>query len=356
MQKNRIIIFILYLCSLVHGIYADEILSKQKQDPTQVGKWVVDSSTWEQSQWFDTKNFITFANRTQIEKNLKTHKNFTDTFFTTEDGYTLHGLWRKAEHADFTIIFCAGWLPGKQTGMATFVEMMPQNCNILFFNGRGKGNSTGKLSLLNIFNYGVHEHKDVIAAIRHAHKLGEQKPIILHGICVGAYLAARAVCALTPTDRQGYNIKGLVIDSGFDSINSMAKSLPENRINCSIKPFFLKKLMHTMFGYARKLFYDPWMMRHEQKINISIPLPDAQVPVFFIHSDDDQDAPYKTIESLIDTTVKTIPQSRSWLIHYDQKENSKGHHGVHHLKHKYEYCARLLEFIQNITQKVTETT
>lgn len=328
--------------SVVIGYYRSSVIS--------VGKWRIDTSDWENSHWFDTKNFINFRNRHQIEAKLKKEKSFQDVFFDTEDGYKLHGLWRTSQSADFTIIFCAGWSPGKQTGMATFVEMMPENCNILFFNGRGKGKSTGKLSLLNVFNYGVHEHKDVIAAINYAQQ--GQKPIILHGICVGAYLAARAACALseekTATTK---NVAGLVFDSGFVSINGMAESLPENAINCAIKYNILKNFFYKMFICARKLLYDPWMKRHEKTINISEKLPQTKIPTLFIHSDDDKDAPYENIKSMVQQTLTNNNKSDEWLINYSadsKNKHARGHHGVHHLKKKEQYCNKLLDFIKKL--------
>jgi len=108
---------------------------------------------------------------------------------------------------------CAGWLPGKKEGMATFYALLPENCNILLFDARGRGASEGSL-LYNIWKYGTSEYKDIIGAIfwiNHNNKL----PIIIGGTCSGVFNAAHAIIKLTQKNLiHKTNVKGffLIVD------------------------------------------------------------------------------------------------------------------------------------------------
>src|SRR5437762_5915033 len=80
------------------------------------------------------------AARTALE-----NAGFIKTTFTTSDNFKLAGLFLSRPHATCNIIICAGWLPGRKEGMATFYDLLPNDCNILFFDARGRGESEGLL-------------------------------------------------------------------------------------------------------------------------------------------------------------------------------------------------------------------
>src|SRR5258706_8981366 len=94
-------------------------------------------------------------NYSAVQACLKAH-GFKKITFQTPDNLTIHGLFLERPHATCNVIVCAGWLPGKQEGMATFYASLPQHCNILFFDARGHGNSEGPL-LWKLWQYGIHE-------------------------------------------------------------------------------------------------------------------------------------------------------------------------------------------------------
>ena len=65
------------------------------------------------------------------------------------------------------------------TGMTTLIPMLPNNCNIIFYNNRGKGLSKGSLwsSFLwkNLRHYGANEYNDVLGALNYAKSLDKRK-------------------------------------------------------------------------------------------------------------------------------------------------------------------------------------
>ena len=76
---------------------------------------------------------------------------------------------------------------------------MLSDCNILFIDARGHGKSEGSV-LKNMWGYGKHEYKDIIAAIKFAHKKNDV-PIILYGVCAGAFNSMHALLKLQKKNR-----------------------------------------------------------------------------------------------------------------------------------------------------------
>ena len=83
-----------------------------------------------------------------------------------------------------TIIYCAGFYPGKKEGMTTFFAMLhDQPYNFLFFDARGHGESEGCFldpyqpitTSQNFAHYGKFEHLDIIAAIEYIGNYNKQK-------------------------------------------------------------------------------------------------------------------------------------------------------------------------------------
>src|SRR5260221_7912244 len=78
---------------------------------------------------FYTTSFL--KNDTAVRSSLK-GQGFTEVTFKTPDNLTLHGLFLSRHNATSNVIICAGWFPGKKEGMATFYNLLPADCNILF--------------------------------------------------------------------------------------------------------------------------------------------------------------------------------------------------------------------------------
>ena len=80
-----------------------------------------------------------------VAQTLIETENFSEVYFYSLDGIKLHGLLRKKPDAPYSIIFCAGFYPGRKEGLATFIKLVPENINILFFDARGHGSSEGRI-------------------------------------------------------------------------------------------------------------------------------------------------------------------------------------------------------------------
>lgn len=300
------------------------------------------------SMYFNTQFLM---NYNLVAQTLIEQEGFIEVNFLTSDKVTINGLWRFKPSASYTIIFCAGFYPGRKEGLATFVKMVPDNCNILFFDARGHGKSTGKF-FSNIANYGIHEYKDIIAAIQFVHD-HSNTPLILHGVCAGAFHAARALAVLETTGLEKYHIKGFVFDSGITSIVKVAhvpqhyfkeKTIPHlissfytHDTKQEIKERTLYKMSSSIIcSFMSGLTYliKPFLNKHDAKTNVCNSITSISCPIFFIHSQDDAYASFEEVKMLSEKTKSTY----CWWI--EQSE-----HALHHLKHKQEYAKRLNEFI-----------
>src|SRR5207253_6165044 len=112
-----------------------------------------------------------------------------------------------------------------QEDIATFYALLPEDCNILFFDARGHGNSDGSL-LWKLWQYGIHEYKDILGAISCINDMNSL-PIIIIGICSGAFNAAHALVSLEKNNQcHTSHVKGLVFDSGWGSVTEIAQTAP----------------------------------------------------------------------------------------------------------------------------------
>lgn len=281
----------------------------------------------ESSRFFDT-SFI--SKYPEVKKVLINEEGFTEVFFDTPAGHKLQGLVRTVQNPDFSIIFCSGFLPGKQEGIATFITMMPKNCNILFFNGHGKGKSTGLLSFMNLKDYGRYDYLDTIGAIDYMHSLNNG-PLFIHGICAGAFHAAHALLQLKHTVYK-YNIRGLVFDSAWSSVEQVMRG-----VITDIQAHTQSSIAHAGLKVG-DLFAcyvaSPVVQWHAHETDLENHIQNLNIPVLFIHSKDDTLARFDVVERL----SKKVKKPTCWWIDKPSK------HGCHHLKHKDEYANRLAEF------------
>lgn len=336
-------LFLISFCGIVVSLAAMEAPKPQNSI------WEKDTSTFNKSQFFDT-SFIN--NYDAVGNKLCDEKGFTRITFQSTDGLTLHGYLRITDDAPFSMILCSGFYPGRKEGLSTFVEFVPEKTNMLFFDARGHGNSQGRF-MTNIHNYGVDEYKDVHGALQCMHKNAPTKPIIVYGICAGAFHAARALTLLSDEQKQQFSIKGFICDSGFSSIVNTA-DVPLVHLNEKVILSWFhtkgasKEETKKKWGYRLtcfcvstwmsilRYFVEPSLRTHDSSINLQKSIHNIPCPILFIHSEDDTYAPIVNAQKLADT----CSQKECWWI----QENSE--HAIHHLKHKETYYRRLTAFIQ----------
>lgn len=273
------------------------------------------------SDFFDT-SFLKKYNL--VRQRLIHSENFEQVSFTTQDGYTLHGLARFVDVPECTLIFINGFFPGKCEGLASYIKLVPENYNILFYDARHRGQSRNIYSLLNIWQYGLLEYKDVLASLDYMHSRSKV-PIIIHGTCAGAFHAARALIYLTKTDPCAIKklaLKGLIYDSGWAHMSAVAPQAFQELIKSSSlltilsKPFMQLMTLHKSFTLS------------VQNVMHSIP-----IPLFFVHSTNDTIAPFLDLVDL----AQEVHDKHYWWIPVSK-------HACHHLKYAQEYADKLQKF------------
>jgi pimeloyl-ACP methyl ester carboxylesterase len=288
-----------------------------------------------------------------VEQLLKKY-GFQDIFFKSSDNLNLHGLFLQRPFATCNVILCAGWLPGKKEGMATFYDIVPTDCNILFFDARGHGNSEGSL-LWKLWEYGINEYKDILGAITYINNINEL-PIIIIGMCSGAFNATHALINLEQNKTlQESHVKGLVFDSGWGSVMEIARTAPpagiEKRFHALIKCVYNDKKsldQHYLikwcsniaqFGYLLSYYVctRPLLRYYEPTTTLFDKIDQLSLPIFFIHSDDDTYA----IKSDAVRLSQLAPHATHWWI-------EKSFHAKHHLIHRKLYKEKINTFINSI--------
>lgn len=292
-------------------------------------------------------------NYSAVNDYLKKH-GFKDITFKTPDNLTLHGLFLERPNATCNAIICAGWLPGKKEGMATFYDLLPPFCNILLFDARGRGNSDGSL-LWKLWQYGINEYKDIIGTIDHVHQINSL-PIVIVGICSGAFNAAHALVYLEQHNQlKASRVKGLIFDSGWGSVAEIVRTAPpagiEKRLYSLLKYIYDKKLINQslFFTWGSRIARFSYLLSyyacksvvsyHEATTTLFNKIHRLSLPIFFIHSHDDTYASKGEIVKLSQLT----PHSTCWWI-------KKSFHAQHHLIHKKLYKEKTAVFINNILQ------
>lgn len=306
---------------------------------------------WRNSPYLDMKSYTSYE---YIRSLLIRDDGFVQDAFLTVDGLLIDCLIKQCPQADYTFILCAGWLPGKAEGMAGIYALLPKNCNVLLFNSRGHGGSQGSL-MRSMWSYGEHEYKDVIAAIEYAHQISG-KPIVIIGVCAGAFHAAHALARLTKQGRiEELNVKGLVFDSGWSSVSRVSLTVPNARINEIIARMVAKikrshyrqeknswparalsSIVQRIYGIFHTMGYRPFIT--EGKTNLFKYIKQIGIPMLFIHSYDDDYAVISDVKRL----AQCVQQAECWWIDKPSK------HACHFLKHTQEYQRRIIHFFDTI--------
>jgi len=307
---------------------------------------------WEDSPLFDTQFLLQYAEVT----NMLCEQGFKEGFFKTPDDHNLNYLYLERPDAECTVILCAGWLPGRKEGIATFYALLPESCNILFFDARGHGKSDGHLFRTAWF-YGRHEYKDVIGALDFA-RLQTQKPIIVYGVCAGAFNAAHALIHLQKENKlEQYDVRGLIFDSGWASLVTASWSAPIAKVNEHIARFWAKiygkkwkevlntipyrisaYVLNKILAIVHGVGFFPAYALQNDKTNLFDKIEHLRMPILYIHSHDDEYVPIAHAQYLADKSQN----AQTWWIEGPSK------HACHCLKYKYEYQEVLHEFLNEI--------
>ena len=301
---------------------------------------------WHESRYFNTQ----FLRKFNIVDQQFAKEGFQEGFFQTSDDVLINYYWLKRPKARYTLILASGFFPGRKEGVASFYAMMPSDCNLLFFDARGHGKSTGRF-LTTLWQYGCTEYNDIIGAISWAKKQADC-PIILYGVCSGAFHAAHALTRLSKKEMQNYDIRGLVFDSGWRSVIEIAKTGGWSEIEKILKKKYkdqssnLKKITYSLisngaYGFlsvAYHLIIKPVLWFTKSTTDLQTKIAAISIPIFYIHAGDDNYAPIDGVKALADNTR----QKKTWWIESPSK------HAAHHLKYKHAYRTKMLAFIEDV--------
>lgn len=301
-----------------------------------------------ESKFFNTHFLVHYD---KVEQALISEEGFQPVNFKSADGLTLKGLYKKVEGAPYTMIFAAGFYPGRKEGLATYVKMLKDNPNILLYDARGHGKSEGKL-FSNLANYGVEDFNDPIGALRFAQQQNPNGDIKFFGTCAGAFHVARA---LTQIDCKKERVTGFVYDSGYVTMLDI-KPVPGMHFREKVIPNLLKSYIYKkdtkeqikqrylckgitlvsnlFFATFVKLITKRYELR-EKTMNLLHSIKKITCPILFVHSQDDAYSPIDSVKKLAEQTT----QKQCWWI------EKPSEHATHHLKHTHEYKEKLSDFL-----------
>jgi len=273
--------------------------------------------------------------------------------FESEDKENIRGLYYHQPKAQGTIIVCPGLLIKKEM-YSSFIELYGSTHNILFYDARGQGQSRGWNVYLRARSYGKKEYLDVVSAMSYAHFTCPSKPIFLFGFCSGAYHAARALIYLKNNGLfDNLNVKGFVFDSGWYSVRRASKTAPyaamkdwlfskfksRNSRARHTAAYLFYTILYPLFGATKGTLLDSAYWWNDKRLNIFETLRTIDLPIFFIHSVDDDRIPVNDIEELSETIP--VHLRNTWWI---QEGRSK--HAWHFARLPEEYHYNTTEFMR----------
>ena len=186
------------------------------------------------------------------------------------DGLKLHATFIPAEEEkDITVILVHGY---RASGFKDFAFMLPfyhkLGVNILMVDDRGHGKSQG-----DYVGFGWHDHFDVERWINYLTvRFGDESSIFLHGVSMGA-----ATVMMASGDELPSQVKGIIEDCGYSTLNGQLKHNLESQFHIPTKPVIdaVSAVTKQLNGYS-----------FEECDSLSA-LKKTELPYLFIHGDKD---------------------------------------------------------------------
>ena len=264
--------------------------------------------------------------------------------FRTSDNKKINALLRFHPKAVANVIVLVGWNPGRVEGASLLMDMLSrEKYNILFVNVRYHGRSEPGSLWWHLTDLGVHEPKDVIAALNFLryqtrHIMNgtttidtTQKPIFIYGICAGAFHALNAVKDLKKDEVDQLGLRGIIADGAWGRVSEVVK---ETGLAMGSK----NKVAQKLLMIVKWLFFDRSFKRHESKTCLYGKIGDLQVPVYFFHAKDDERARLKHVKALLGDLHRTGKNPSVYLF-------DGNCHGALYLKWKYLFRNALVAFL-----------
>ena len=303
----------------------------------------------EASPYFNTSFLIHYD---QVKTSL-IKDGFQEIYFPSEDNILLNGLLLDRADASCNVLLCSGFYPGRKEGLAAFLHLLPETCNICMFDARGHGCSKGSF-LSNIVYYGTDEYKDIIGALKYI-RTRNNKPIFILGMCAGAFHTVKAVHQIQTNGLHHLMPAGIILDSSILSIpqaydvprkyfiqnilpNILRKTICSNQSKKTIKEGWLYTLCRhfaTPFLIAFECALYPCIFLRKDPLDIRSLCREIETPICFIHAQNDIFAPLDMIQECCKEAYAC------WL-------PAKAEHACIYLQHKIEYRIFLHTYITNM--------
>lgn len=295
-------------------------------------------------------------NKIDSIKRFLLNKGFLPKLFLTKDGYWVQGLFLERQNATSSIIICPGLMCAKES-MATFYSLLPEHYNIIFFDPRGHGKSSGSL-FYKPWLYGMSEYYDIVSILDFLREK-TSVPVIVYGNCAGAFNAAHALILLSDLQMlQNYRIKGFIFDSGWASVTEASRTVMNAKLQRIINKCFQKIagarvidfigdtsvtlfLKHCMKYFLRVLHTfccKPLLQPYEKHTNLYDKIHKIPIPILFIHSYDDSWVDVEHVKKL----MSLVDFPFVWFI------DKPSFHSSHHLVHPNEFRDKLVQFCNQV--------
>lgn len=289
-----------------------------------------------------------FLRNTPAANTLLKKAGFKDIYFQTEDNLWINALMldqSTSQQIKGTIIACPGFFPGRKEGMGTLYAMLQdQPYNMVLLDFRGHGESDGELLTPKaIINYGKHEFYDISAAINYIYTYNKENaihhPIIVHGLCAGAFHAIKAINHLKSHNSEVYQVvQGVICDSSWNTLAPVAQATLTAEIDKRCPAYYgIKNLLQNIIGGIYQLGVKPYYAKIDSIENL---MENLDQKFLFIHAENDSYTNYQYAHNLIEKTPQSNKQL--WMI-YDESS-----HAVNHLKHKDKYKKIVEQFLDSI--------
>lgn len=192
----------------------------------------------------------------------------------SREGFHLAGHYIPAENPERIVLAFHGWHSGWKKDFAVCVrDFLERGCSILLVEQRAQENSGG-----NYIGFGILERHDCrLWAEYLMERFGEQMPVYLYGVSMGASTVLMAGGGKLPA-----NVKGIIADCGFTTPYDMVVEYAKR---------FMKKgefpdVPRVSFLCARKAGYGLKDYSTLEAMEV------CELPVFFIHGKEDDFVPY----------------------------------------------------------------
>lgn len=221
---------------------------------------------------------------------------YEDVYITSYDGKKLYAKYYPADEAMPAVLMCHGYrsiaVNDFSGGIVTLHEA---GYNILLPDERAHGKSGGRY-----ITFGIKERYDCLDWIKYINgKRGEDKPLYVEGISMGANTVLSASCDMPA------NVRGIIADCGFSSAYAIIrKVMREMKLPPSAGMPVLSLFCRILGGF-----------RLDKSDTAARALKKCRIPVFFVHGEADDFVPCDmTLENYAacasDKTLITVPGAK----------------------------------------------